>query len=200
MDGYTVEDVLARLRAGDREMHSRVFQRYFEPLARQAVCGLGLTYQPRIGADDVVQSVFRSLWQRPENIPETFHSVFGLLLYRTRCKLRRKRQHANRQKRDVRRDAHPDPVEAEAVFGFTEDVDPDEASDVQDALRRMLERLSDERRKIVEMVLAGRTQEEIADELGWAVRTVGRAVAQARDVLRELLPADPDPPPTGATP
>ncbi len=63
-------ELLSRIRQGDEQAATDLFERYVERLIRLAQSRLSAKLQRRIDAEDVVQSVYRSLKQLKEGLEQ----------------------------------------------------------------------------------------------------------------------------------
>jgi RNA polymerase sigma factor (sigma-70 family) len=184
------------LRDGEAWAFEELDKTYTARLIRLAASYLGPQAGVRIPPEDVVQSVYRSLYERRETnpLPETGGDLWGLLMSRTRCKVAKRLRDETRKKRDFRREAPVDPaaVGSETIYGHDREVSPEEQAEIEEAAQelktrvcRMLEQLPETYRAIIRRLLDGATTEEICREFHCADRTVRRAKERARDILTE---------------
>lgn len=173
-------DLLARIRAGDREAFARLFRHWYPLLAEYALRLL----ESRDAAEDAVQDVFVALWKGRARLPEP-QSLAGYLH-------RAVRNRALNQLR-ARRTAgrwlsmlDPEPrVEPEADTGLAD-------RELDAAYRAALSGLAPRGREIFLLSRErGLTYSQIAETLGISVKTVetlmGRALVALRARLRPRL-------------
>ncbi|GAB5406577.1 MAG: ECF-type sigma factor [Aureliella sp.] len=136
--------------------------------------------------DDIAVSVFDSLNDRAKRgklKPDLLKdSLWGLLLKITHKKVVERIRYSTREKRDARRVEHgvvPD------VFQY---VSEEDLVDLNEQLEVFMDRLSDETmRQIVRLKLGGYTINEIAKQLGFSDRSIGRKLKIIRDHWRTFL-------------
>lgn len=171
-----------RLTRGDREAFDELYRRY-------AGAAYGLAYRltgQQLLAQDVVHDAFLALWRAPEAFDAArgaFRTFFlALVHHRAVDTIRREQRLRDRSERA----ANLDPLVGE-----------DPAEDVVDEaylgvrskeVREALTTLPPEQRQVLELAyFGGRTQVEIAEEIGIPVGTVKTRTLAAMRKLRKLL-------------
>ena len=185
-------DLMARLDEGDGDAAREVFDRFVDLLVARADTRLGGRLRPKVSANDVVQSVFRSFFDRHGRGQLDlggWESLRALLICMTVRKCVNVRRRYFRDRRDISREvASTD--RAEGVAGLRETLDPEptpeEAAMLADALEHLLDGLDSRDRRIIELRLQEYTPGEISDHVGCAERTVFRVLQRAKKRLAVL--------------
>ncbi len=187
----TFPQLLNRVRQGDDDAAAVIFRRFVDQLAAHADRHLSPAVRRRTGAEDVVQSVYRTFFRRVrqgEFQLEHWGSLWGLL---TRITVR-KCAHASRGKNRPREAALTPAANGSACEppsdweALARDPSPAEAAAFNDVLDSLLNPLRESHREIVKLTLEGYTQPEIGQKLGCSERTVRRVIAQAQVDLEKL--------------
>lgn len=189
------EDWLARLRRGDQEAASWLFQtfsRRLVGLARGWLQGLA----PKADPDDVMASVLRSFFRRDAEEPFDLHDWDGLWALLTVITLRKcghRTRHFRAARRDVRREVRPAPQADDSHADWeaiAREPTPAEAAELADTVAGLMRELDARDRPILVLGLQGYTAQEIAAQVGRAERTVYRALERIRGRLEQLRAAD----------
>jgi DNA-directed RNA polymerase specialized sigma24 family protein len=176
-----------------------VWVRFCRPLIARAAAKLGPAVRGRVSPEDVVQSCFRTFFRRAaagEFVGATdAEAVFRLLMTITTRRALNARRYQLQKRRSARLTVSGD---WDGWEGLRSEPTPGEQAEYDDLLATLKDRVRDDlgidrHREIAELTFAGRRPEEIAAQLGCAVRTVFRVHARMREVATQLL-ADPDPP------
>ena len=185
---------LGQLAQGDELAIQRIWDRYYDQLVRLARRKLGETSRREADEEDVVLSAFHSFCRGAAagRFPrlDDRHDLWKLLMTITARKAVAQMRRGHRQKRGggaVRGESvfmGPDDSQANAgidrVLG--DQPTPEVAALVTEQCEELLARLQDETlRKIAVAKLEGYSNEEIAQELGCAPRTVERKLARIRE-------------------
>lgn len=174
------------LRQGDAGSTEELWRRYFERLARVAESKLPAGLRAPYDGEDVALSAFHSLCTgvRDGRFPElnTREDLWSLLIVIASRKSGKHRRSENTLKRGGGRRA--DPSELEPVVA--PEPTPAFAALLAEQTERLLDLLPDDGMRAIAMAkLDGRTNEDIAVELGCAVRTVERRLGIIRRTWRE---------------
>lgn len=174
-------DLVLRLRLADEEAFRALFRRYGPPAK-------GLAYrvvQQRTLAEEIVQEAFLALWRDPESYREERGSFRGWLLamvhHRAVDMVRREEAQRRRS------------LEQEAPEGVEEDIADTVADrvDLADTRKRVQEALEDiapaQRQVLEKMYFEGKTQTDIAEEMGLPLGTVKSRTLLGMRRLRALL-------------
>lgn len=169
-------DVLARIRAGDREAFEVLFRGWYSRLADHAA----RLVASRDTAEDVVQEVFVAVWGRRERLPEGDK----MPAYLHRAVRNRALNQIRGRKTAVRWLEREDPAQAADPVALTRLEDEELAG----ALREALDALSPRGREVFLLSREqGLSYPQIADTLGISVKTVETLMSRALKVLRERL-------------
>jgi RNA polymerase sigma-70 factor, ECF subfamily len=183
--------LLIRLRNGDERAASEVVDLYADRLVRLASRRISQRLASRIGAEDIVQSVFRTFFHRARQGEFELHDREDMTRLLARITLRktfRQVAHHLRDKRSVAREAVADDDSQKFLLGLlAREPAPEEAVALLDEMETLLAGLKDDDRRIVELKLQGYTSLEIADQLGVSDRKVRRLMER----LRSLAAGDP---------
>lgn len=171
----------------ERELVDRYSRRLMELARRQ----LPPKVQQRVDPEDVVQSVYRSLFRRLSDNEFEFsetHDVWRLLAAMTYRKANMAARFHLQQRWDVRREmplieadtAQAGPVVADVAPG------PDDVATLFDFWENVLAQLQSYQRDVVALRLEGDSVEEIAQRIQRSQSTVFRVLARVQNIA-ELL-------------
>lgn len=168
------------LRQGEDEAVRAFCQRYGAALERLAQRNLASGVRVREGADDVVQSVYRTFFRRAADgqfVLGDSQDLWRLLCAITLNKVREKARFHGRQRRGWDREVAlddgaptltaPDPA-ADEIVAFVE------------LFEAVLDSLDEEERRMVDLKLQDRSNAEIAAALQCSERTVRRILARMK--------------------
>lgn len=185
-------DVMARLQVGDQDAAFAVFQRFAGGLVARARQRLGARLAARVDAEDVVQSAYRSFFQRQAEGQfqlENWESLWSLLVVITLRKCSNQRRHHQRECRTVDREIVPAAATTSSSPAWEAtgaEPTPEEAVMLTDTLESLLAEMDLSEREIIALSLQGYTVTEIKEQLGRAERTVRRVRERFRDKLQRL--------------
>lgn len=183
-----VANLLERLRKGDQQAGSELFQRYADRLVTLARGRLSAKLAQRVDAEDVVQSAYRSFFAGARNGRydlQQASDLWRLLVTITLHKLQHQFKRNTAEKRSVDRERRPANPQ---LGGIPYDLLAQEPSPVEAvALTEEVERLMREReplhRRMLEMALQGYDTEEIAADTQRSERTVRRVLERVKQQL-----------------
>jgi RNA polymerase sigma-70 factor (ECF subfamily) len=181
--------LLERCREGDPRAAEALFSRYAVRLARLAEQHLDRRLAARVDGEDVVQSVFRTFFQRCARGEFQIDSSAQMWRLLVRLTLRKARAQARRHragKRDARAEVSADGLAFEAL---SREPGPGEAAELVDRIERVLRGLPDVYCHVLERRLQGCAVADIAAELAVSRQTVYRSL----ELLRQRLERN-DPP------
>lgn len=163
------------------------WQRYGESLQRVAERQIASWLRRRVDPEDVVQSACRTFFRRAIEGNFSFESkddLWKLLLTITLNKVRMQARFHSRNRRSISKEqAMPE----EANLQPAEWDHAIEQVELQDMLQVAFADKDDERKRVLEMWLEGRTQNEIAKVIGCSERTVRRIQDRIRKDLGSFL-------------
>lgn len=176
------EILIGEIRIGNEAMFERVFRQFYAPLCRYANPMLGDADE----AEEVVQNVFLTIWERRETLLIT--TSLKAYLYRAvhnRC--------LNRLSQQSVQAGHREQAAAELYTDTASPAQPLLTDELSTRLQRAIGQLPEQCRKAFELSrFEELSHKEIADRLGIAVKTVenqiGKALRMLRTELSDYLP------------
>lgn len=175
------------LRGGDDRAVADFCRGYGERLQAVASRHVVQGMRRRFGPETVVQSACVSFLRRARDGAyelEDAESLWRLMCAITLRKVREKARFHLRRKRGVDREVNDVEDGRPEVERAPDDTpSPDEAVAIAEEFERLLASLGDEDRRVVELKLEERTNDEIAAALGCSERTVRRLLAGLREKL-----------------
>ncbi|HKB36945.1 MAG TPA: sigma-70 family RNA polymerase sigma factor [Gemmataceae bacterium] len=184
----SVSSFVQRLSVGDADASEELFARYAARLARLAERHLTREMAARTDGEDVVQSVFRTFFQRNargEFRIDTSAHLWRLLATITLCKVRTQARRHTAAVRDVSAEVpDADPALAAAL---SREPGPEEAALLSEEIETVLRGLPERYAEILNLRLEGYSVAEIGTRLSLSRQTVYRAL----DLLQERLEAPP---------
>lgn len=185
----TTLELFERVQQGDPQAATELFDNYVE----RAHSRISKQLARRVDADDVVQSVFRTFFQRAKNGRFTLAEsgdLWRLLAAITINKVNGQVKYHGAQKRDVR--AETSQTTSESLMGLSPeavaaDPSPLEAAVLEEELRGALEQLSDDQQKIACQWMEGDSMAEIAETNVCSERKVYRVRDRFREILHQRL-------------
>jgi RNA polymerase sigma factor (sigma-70 family) len=182
-------ELVKKWRAGDQEAARQIYDRYVERLLALARRRLGHRVSSRVDPEDVLQSVFRTFFQRVKagrfQIDDE-DDLCKLLMRITVHKTLRKIAAETAAKRDPRREASTGADSEDRLYDLCDrEPTPDEAVDFLDQLEHLLGKFTPQQRQILEMRLQGFNNDEIAQKLGTYDRRIRRVLERIRDMAVE---------------
>src|SRR5262245_38431736 len=180
-------DLLARWRTGDQQAADQLFRRYTSRLVALARSRLPARLGPRVDAEDVVQSVYRSFFAGAgagRYDVQRGGDLWRLLVTITLHKLYLQVKRNSRQKRDVRREqalGHDD----ELLQILAKHPAPAEALALVDELEQSMSALKPLARRIVELRLQGWAIAEIAADTRRSERRVHYVIEEVKQQLEQ---------------
>lgn len=193
------DDVMARLRVGDNEAATKVFQRFGGRLIELAQKQLKPQIRRKVDPEDVLQSAFRSFFVRQAagefQDLESWDSLWGALIVITLHKCVSRIRHFRRARRDIEREAGA-PATAEPTNDPWEGLIPDreptpeEAAILAETMEQLLTQFEGRNREALTHWLQGMPVPEISELVGCTERTVYRVLDRAKDLLGRMNEAE----------
>lgn len=185
---HNTVQLLQRWRDGDAAVAQEIHDRLSPELRALALQGVGPAFQRRFDADDVLQSVFRTLFRRVrsgEIVGDQSRAIRGLLAQILRRKLAKQVRHHCAQQRSVRAEAWITPEDLSERLAYR----PDEQDllAIAEEIDRILTLFEPDEATIFRNRLEGKTSATIANELGIAKSTVDRVLRRVAAGLRSRL-------------
>lgn len=187
-------DLVALLRDGNEDAATELYNRYLIKLMNLVGQHLARKFNPRLGAEDVVQSVFRSMFRLTQEGRFEFEGdgdFWKLLLTMALNKVRNKVRFHEAEKRSPSRESgstSSPAVDSFLVSSITKQpLNPQEIVEFSDTLEYVLSRLDAREQQLIQLRMDGCTQQEIADKMNVDPRTIRRLLTNIRDRTAELL-------------
>ncbi len=180
----TDRSLVVLVRGGDEDAATALYERYARRVFGLVEAQLGERLRANTEPEDVVQSVFKSMFRgvqagHYDAPPGT--TLWNLLAVIAVHKLRRKAGHHSAKRRDTKRNISLETLE-EGVG-----LDPSSLEFLQVTVRETLELLRPIDREILSLRIQRYTVDEISAELGRSRRTVERSLQRSRERLADLL-------------
>lgn len=188
------ESWLRRLADGDEQVVAEFWNAYNRRLQGLAAQHLKVGLRRRVDPEDVVQSACRTFLRRLHAGDFELvgaESLWRLLCVITLAKVRKQARFHQRGKRSIE---HEQPLgrpgeesRAPGLEAVERGPTPDEAAAFADQLDNLLGALDEEERRVVQLKLEDRTNEEIAQAMQCSERTVRRILNRVRSRLQTML-------------
>ncbi len=185
-DGLSQTDrsLLVLVRGGDEEAATALYERYARRVFGLVEAKLGERLRANTETEDVVQSVFKSMFRGVRSglyDAPPGSTLWNLLAVIAVHKLRRRARHMTAQRRDVNRNVPLDSL----IDQISSDEESIEFLEI--CLRETLEILRPLDRDILSLRIQGHTVDEISETAGRSRRTVERSLQKSRERLASLL-------------
>jgi RNA polymerase sigma-70 factor (ECF subfamily) len=182
------------LRTGDRQIVQEFCAQYGELLERLAQSHLSEGLRRRIGAEDVVQSAYRTFLRRAQagefQLADS-EGLWRLLCAITLAKVREQARFHGRQKRGLDREvslgAFSDREAPEHLDPVDRQPSPAEAVEFADQFQQLMASLDEEERQFVDLKLQQCTNLEVAARMGCSERTVRRILKRVQSRLERAF-------------
>jgi RNA polymerase sigma-70 factor (ECF subfamily) len=185
-------ELLERLKVNDEAAASAIYRRYVHRLIALASHQLGATIRAKADPESIVQSVYRSFFegQREDAFEiRDWNGLWSLLVVITLRKCANRKRYHRREKRDASLERSLSP-ELDESGGRWELADPRptpyQAAVLTETIELVLRDLGPRERKIIELLLAGCTIDEVRQEVGCGERTVRRVRDRVRHEMRAM--------------
>jgi RNA polymerase sigma-70 factor (ECF subfamily) len=180
-----------RLRAGDDDAATELYQRFAARLIALSRVRLSARLRGKLDPEDVLQSVFKSFFLRCADGQfelQSWNGLWSLLVGITLNKCGHQVRALHRARRDVRREADTVPHDDDSARSWgalAREPSPEEEAALADEVETLLRRLSERDRDVVSLRLQGHSPRDIAEQLGVLERTVFRVLERVRTRLRQ---------------
>lgn len=177
--------LLGQWKLGDQEAAVQLYSRYVEKLLSLIQRNIARRFASRFDADDVFQSAFRTFFGRVADgrLEVSGHDdVWKILMSIALCKVRNQVKFHDADKRRVGQTASNH--ELLELLGEPSEQD---AVDVADLIEGVIRSLDPQVARTMNMILAGQSQDEIANELGVTTRSVRRYRDQIAEALKRVI-------------
>lgn len=185
--------LLDRLRRGDESAAKEVFSRYAAKLLALSRAHLSRLVQSKVDADDVLQSVLRSFFQRQRQGSmeiANWDGLWGMLVRITLRKCGRNVERYTTARRDVRREQFDSPDANQALAAWAavaREPTPEDVCTLRDSVEAVMRRLDATARSVLELRLQGFGVREIAEKMEFTERTVFRKIDLIKDQMALLM-------------
>jgi RNA polymerase sigma-70 factor (ECF subfamily) len=190
---HSFERLLGRLRGGDDDAARRLFARFAGRLVGLAHRQLDRRVRPKIAAEDVVQSVFKSFFRGDAGGRFDLGGWDGLWALLA-CITLRKCASANRRfrgpRRAVHREAGPPGDGGDGWAGPSRGPTAEEAAVLAETLERLLGALPAREKPVCQLRVQGYTVPEISERVGLTEYTVQGILKKLRKRLQGLCEGD----------
>jgi RNA polymerase sigma-70 factor (ECF subfamily) len=190
------EHLMTRLNAGDQEAADLIFRRYANRLIGLARMHLDGVIRRKVDPEDVVQSVFRSFFQRNAhgnwNLDD-WDSLWSMLTVITVRKCGHRIGHFRARRRDIQREVAMQKKSDQSSSGWqaiAREPTPDEAARLSETVEQLMRELDERDRPVLSLSLQGYTIAEISAETGRTERTIYRAMERIKQRLIEMRAED----------
>jgi RNA polymerase sigma-70 factor (ECF subfamily) len=179
-------DLLVRLRQGENDAAALVVDRYARRLIALARKHLDRRILRKEDPEDVLQSVFKSFFQRcgaGQFRLDSRDDLWSLLVSLTLHKCGHRADYFRAARRDVQREAGtPAPLDASSQRweALAREPTPPEAVQLAETVERLLMGLEPHQKQIVQLSLEGEAPARIASQVGVTQRTVQRVLKGVR--------------------
>jgi len=185
------DDLMAGLRAGDKGAASEVFNRFVQRLIALARSRLDAHVRQKEDPEDVVQSVFRSFFNRQADGQfeiESWDSLWAMLSLITLRKCGNRIEYFRAARRDVKAELRVDEsTESRAAWqAVARDPTPSQAAALAETVEEVMRGLEDWEQEVFSLRLQEYTIPEISDRVGRAERTVRRALDRIKNRVRRM--------------
>jgi len=177
-------DLVDRWRGGDQDAATQLHQRYGERLVMLARKRLSNKFQGRLDPEDVVQSVFRTMFRRTQAGSFEFQKDDDFWKLMVTITLNKVRNKVRGKKRDPDRERNQFDDTLAAVM--CRDPGTLDLVAFTDFLGEIQKRLSPIEQQLLTLRLEGYTQEEIAEQNEVDVRTVRRRLTSIREKVSTM--------------
>jgi RNA polymerase sigma-70 factor (ECF subfamily) len=186
------DELIERLRKGDNAAATRVFHRFQRRLIAVTYQHLESRLAAKVDPEDVVQSVFRTLFNRLAEGQfqlEDWDSLWGLLTRIALRKCSKWSDYFHTQGRDINREVSPPAATDQSESGW-EFIDreptPHEAVTLAETLDEILRGLNERERKIAILKLEGCNLSEIAERVPCTFRKANQVLEHIRGRLERM--------------
>lgn len=190
------DDLMARLLKGDEQAAEQIFQRYAHRLIGLARAHLGGVIRQKVDPEDVVQSVFRSFFQRNAEgnwSLDDWDSLWSMLTVITVRKCGHRIGHFRAMRRDIRREVAASVKEDGSSSGWeaiAREPTPEDAARLSETIEQLMRELDERDRPILSLSLQGFSIPEISAQIARTERTVYRAMDRIKRRLLEMRAED----------
>lgn len=186
------DELVDLYRTGDQAAAAELFGRYWKRLCALAERYMAPRLKRRVGADDVVQSVFHSFFRRTEQgeyVIDDSGALWNLLATITLNKVRKKGEFHTAEKRDISAEAGADAEDCylDVIAG---EPSQEHAAILADELDAALGGLPERDQEILHLCLDGYSTPDIAKKVNCSRHTARRVLNYVGERLRDRIEQD----------
>jgi RNA polymerase sigma-70 factor, ECF subfamily len=174
-------DLMKQIATGSESAVETLISQYGGQLCRAVRRRLNRRLRPKFSTSDFVQSVWASFFCGREQLGRFEHSGDFVAFLTTMAQNKvvdECRRRLETQKRDIRREQPIYTDASEEIPVHSREPAPSQIAIRNERWQRMLDGVPTQYRQILELRLAGETQEDIARQLGVSERTVRRVLSK----------------------
>ncbi len=182
-------NLVGRLRAGDQDAATEIFNRYTHQLIALARNRLDSATRQKMDPEDVVLSAFNSFFARKDQFELVgWESLWGLLARITLRKCFHKMEYVHAKQRDPWREVRMPSASdsSDSWQAIARDPTPSESLLLQETIDEVMAQLEERERKIFGLILQGVQVPEISQKVGRTERTIRRVQEKVRSILEAL--------------
>jgi RNA polymerase sigma-70 factor, ECF subfamily len=191
-DSDSFGDLMVRLRDGDGQAASEIFDRFARRLIGLARSRLDDRLRRKVDPEDVMQSVFKSFFRVHADgkldMP-SWDSMWALLTVITLRKCGHRVEDFRAACRDIGREVTPRPSGDESAASFeaiARDPTPSDAALLTETVEQLLRDLEPREQEVVTLSLQGFSVPEVSQHVGRTERTVHRVLKRVRERLERM--------------
>ena len=191
-DDSSFDDLYARLRAGDEDAATAIFNRYVHRLVALARSRLDRVMQQKVDPEEIANSALGSFFRACAEGKfelEGWDSIWEVLLVITLRKCGRRVEYFRAKRRNVAQEAPPGATDDPDVLGWAaiaREPTPEEAVMLGETVDEVMRSLHERERPILVLALQGCTLPEISQQISRTERTVYRVLRRIKDKLEEM--------------
>jgi RNA polymerase sigma-70 factor (ECF subfamily) len=184
--------LLDRLRAGDQDAATTIFNRYVRRLVGLARSRLDALTLAKVDPEEVANSALKSFFRGYAGGKfdlEGWDSLWEVLLIITLRKCGRRIEYFRAQRRDVHKEVRPSSTPEESTASWeaiAREPTPEEAAMLNETVEQVLQSLHERERPILVLALQGYSLPEISERIHRTERTVYRVLKHIKEKLEEL--------------
>jgi RNA polymerase sigma factor (sigma-70 family) len=187
----TFDDLLARLRAGDEDAATAIFNRYVHLLVGLARTRLDPVTRQKVDPEEVANSALGSFFRgyaEGRFELDGWDSLWEVLLVITLRKCGRRVEYFRAKRRNVAQEVRPGGADDDALAwaAIAHEPTPEEAAMLSETVEQVMRGLQEHERPVLTLALQGYSLPQISEQVGRTERTVYRALRHIKDRLEEM--------------
>ncbi len=177
----TFMELIEQARSGSDSAATELVERYQPHILRAVRRKMAREIRPKFDSQDFVQAVWTSFFRNQTSLlgADSPEQLIGLLATMARNKvIDELRRRMETKKYNVQKESSLDSNDQDGRFVESGSHTPSQLFIAREKLAQILDGQSTQNRSIILLRIEGRSQEEIAEELGISVRTVRRVIGR----------------------